>query len=166
LSAGYTRNRNDTQHYGTFTDSTGALHYTFAHLEQKTLSLTWRLDYTFTPTASLQIYASPFVSKGTYGDVRELADPRAAAYAERYQPYGDPFVALKPGGFNVQEFRSNVVFRWEYRRGSTLFLVWSQGRQDAAPLEGRNSFGGDFRNLFNQRSNDTFLVKLSYWLPR
>jgi hypothetical protein len=166
LSVGYARNRNDTQYYGTFTDSVGARHYTFAHLGQKTLSLTWRLDYTFTPNASLQIYASPFVSKGTYSDVRELADPRAAAYEERYRPYGDPFVARKPGGFNVQEFRSNVVFRWEYRRGSTLFLVWSQGRQDSAPLEGRGTFAGDFRNLFDQRSNDTFLVKLSYWLSR
>jgi len=164
LSAGYTRNRNDTQYYGTFTDSLGAPHYTFAHLEQKTLSLTWRLDYTFTPTASLQIYASPFVSKGTYSDVREVGEPRAGAYAARYQPYGDPFVTAKPGGFNVQEFRSNVVFRWEYRRGSTLFLVWSQGRQDLARREGTGSFAGDFRNLFNQRANDTFLVKVSYWL--
>jgi hypothetical protein len=164
LSVSYRRNTNDTQYYGTFTDSANAAHYTFAHLEQKTLSLTWRLDYTFTPNASLQIYASPFVSKGTYSDVRELADPRADAYDARFQSYGDPFVALKPGGFNVQAFRSNIVFRWEYRAGSTLFLVWSQGRQDYANLEGRDSFFGDFRNLFNQRSNDTFLVKVSYWL--
>jgi hypothetical protein len=164
LSAGYTRNRNDTQYFGTFTDSVGALHYTFAHLEQKTLSLTWRLDYTFTPTASLQIYASPFVSKGTYSDVREVGQPQARAYAARYQPYGDSAVAGEPGGFNVQAFRSNVVFRWEYRRGSTLFLVWSQGREDSADLEGTISFAGDLRHLFNQRSNDTFLVKVSYWL--
>lgn len=164
LSVDYRRNRNDSQYYGTFTDSLGAQHYTFAHLEQKTLSLTWRLDYTFTPTASLQIYASPFVSKGTYSDVRELSEPRADAYAARYQPYGDRFVTRKPGGFNVQEFRSNVVFRWEYRRGSTLFLVWSQGREDFTKREGRDSFAGDFANLFDQRRNDTFLVKVPYWL--
>ena len=73
LSASYERNRNDTQYFGTFTDSAGTPHFTFAHLEQKTLSLTWRLGYTFTPNTSLQVYASPFVSKGTYTDVREVA---------------------------------------------------------------------------------------------
>ena len=121
---------NDIQYFDTYTDSTGAERYTFAHLEQNTLSFTWRLGYTFTPNATLQVYASPFVSKGTYSDVREIGSPRAADYDARYQPYDDPEVADDPGGFNVQEFRSNVVFRWEYRPGSTLFLVWSQGRQD------------------------------------
>ena len=111
-------------------------HYTFAHLEQRTFSLTWRLGYTFTPTTSLQVYASPFVSKGTYSDVREIADARASDYDARYRPYGDPAVAGDPGGFNFQQFRSNVVFRWEYRPGSTLFLVWSQGREGSASVEG------------------------------
>jgi hypothetical protein len=163
LSATYERNRNDTQYFGTFTDSSGAPHFTFAHLEQKTLSLTWRLGYTFTPNTSLQVYASPFVSKGTYADVREVGQARAASYAARYQPYADSAVAGDPGGFNVQEFRSNVVFRWEYRPGSTLFLVWSQGREGSSAAEGRKSFGGDLGDLFRQRANHTFLVKLSYW---
>ena len=162
----YTRNRNDTQYFNTYTDAADALHYTFAHLEQRTLSLTWRLDYTFTPNATLQLYASPFVSKGTYSDVRELADPHAAAYAARYTPYGDTSVSADPGGFNVQQFRSNLVFRWEYRRGSTLFVVWSQGRDGSLPIAGTHSFAGDLRDLFAHRSNDTFLVKLSYWFAR
>jgi hypothetical protein len=165
LSAEYERNRNDTQYFGTFTDS-GVSHYTFAHLEQKTLSITWRLGYTFTPTTSLQLYASPFVSKGTYSDVRELADARAHSYDARYQPYTDPAVAGDPGGFNVQEFRSNVVFRWEYRSGSTLFLVWSQGREGASDAEGTESFRGDLADLFGRRANDTFLVKVSYWFAK
>ena len=66
----------------------------------------------------------------------------------------------------MQEFRSNVVFRWEYRPGSTLFLVWSQGRQGERDLEGRKSFGGDFGNLFKLRPANTFLVKVSYWFAR
>jgi hypothetical protein len=166
LSAKYEHNRNDIQYFGTFTDAAGTQHYTFAHLLQKTLSLTWRLGYTFTPNASLQVYASPFVSKGTYTDVREVAQARAAAYDARYQSYADPAVAGDPGGFNVQEFRSNVVFRWEYRPGSTLFLVWSQGREGSADVEGTRSFRGDFVDLFGRRANDTFLVKVSYWLSR
>jgi uncharacterized protein DUF5916/cellulose/xylan binding protein with CBM9 domain len=166
LSASYERNRNETQYFGTFTDSSGTPHFTFAHLEQKTLSLTWRLGYTFTPNTSLQVYASPFVSKGTYTDVREVGQARAASYVARYRPYADSAVAGDPGGFNVQEFRSNVVFRWEYRPGSTLFLVWSQGREGSSAGEGSKSFAGDLGDLFDQRANHTFLVKLSYWFAR
>ncbi len=166
LSATYERNRDDNQYVGTFTDPAGAEHYTFAHLEQRTLNLTWRLGYTFTPNATLQVYASPFISKGTYSDVREVGEGRAEAYDARYQPYADPEVALDPGGFNVKEFRSNLVFRWEYRPGSTLFLVWSQGREGFSEAEGTRSFGGDLADLFRERADHTFLVKLSYWFAR
>lgn len=166
LSANYRKNRDDNQYFGTFTDPADTRHYTFAHLDQETLGLTWRLDYTFTPEATLQVYASPFVSRGTYSDVRELADPGADEYDSRYQPYADPAVSADPGGFNFKQFRSNVVFRWEYRPGSTLFLVWSQGREDQASLEGDKTFGADLRDLFRQRANNTFLVKVSYWFAR
>jgi hypothetical protein len=164
LSADYNHNRNDLQYFATFTDPAGGAHYAFAHLDQKTFSLTWRLGYTFTPTTSLQIYASPFISKGTYTDVREVAEPRADSYDARYRPYTDAAVAAQPTGFNFQQFRSNVVFRWEYRAGSTLFLVWSQGREGSSPVEGTTSFRGDLDNLLGRRANDTFLVKVSYWL--
>ncbi len=166
LSSRWERNRDDLQYFGTFADSVGDSHYTFAHLNQHTLSLTWRLGYTFTRDASLQIYASPFITKGTYSDVRETADPRASAYDARYTAYGDPAVAANPGGFNFQQFRSNVVFRWEYRAGSTLFLVWSQGRQASDDVEGTQGFGRNLRDLFSQRTNDTFLLKLSYWFSK
>ncbi len=166
LAATYEHNRNDTQYFGTFTDLGGDAQATFAHLRQKTYSLTWRLGYTFTPDISLQVYASPFISKGTYSDVRELAAPRAASYDDRYRPFGDPDIADDPGGFNVQEFRSNVVFRWEYRPGSTLFLVWSQGRDGFEEHEGVRSVGGDMSDLFRRRANNTLLAKVSYWFSR
>jgi hypothetical protein len=164
LGAEYNHNRNDIQYYGTFTDAAGEAHFAFAHLDQKTYSLTWRLGYTFTPTMSLQVYASPFVSKGTYTDVREIAEARAGDYQARYQPFDVPDGNDAPAGFNFQQFRSNVVFRWEYRPGSTLFLVWSQGREASAPAEGTSSFGRDLGDLFDRRADDTFLVKVSYWL--
>ena len=166
LSARWERNRNDVQYYDTFTDELGVEHYAFAHLSQRTLSFTWRLGYTFTPNTSLQVYASPFISKGTYSDLREVADARASDYDARYRPYDNAEVNGDPGGFNVREFRSNVVFRWEYRPGSTLFLVWSQGRAGSSEREGAKSFGGDLGDLFRERANHTFLVKVSYWLAR
>jgi hypothetical protein len=165
LSLQYVRNVNDIQWYGNFTDAAGVTHYTFAHLPQTTVSLTLRLNYTFTPNISLQVYAQPFVSKGTYSNVRELsATPRAASYDDRYQAYGDTSVTNHPGGFNFKEFQSNVVFRWEYRPGSTLFVVWNEGRRGSVGTEGTNDFQGDVRELFGLHPMNTFLVKMSYWL--
>ena len=114
----------------------------------------------------IQAYAEPFVSKGRYSDVRELADPRATRYPDRYRPYDDPAANANPGAFNVKQFNSNVVLRWEYRPGSALFLVWQQGRQDSESQYGTRSLGGDFDRLFSAHPNNTFLVKVSYWLDR
>ena len=103
LSVNYSRNTDNTQFFGNFQDNLGNLHSTFAHLEQKELGITWRLNYTFTPTATLQLYAQPFVSKGTYSDVREVsANPRANDYDARFIAYGDTAVSNNPGGFNFQ----------------------------------------------------------------
>ncbi|HET7790714.1 MAG TPA: DUF5916 domain-containing protein [Gemmatimonadales bacterium] len=156
---------NDIQWYGNFTDSAAVTHYTFAHLDQKTASIQLRLDYTATPTLTVQFYGEPFVSKGTYSAVRELsATPRASAYDARFAAYGDTAVTNNPGGFNFKEFRSNLVLRWEYRPGSTLYVVWTQGRDAFDPVAGTRSFSGDVNDLFHTHPNNTFLIKASYWL--
>jgi len=166
LSLGWTHNVQDNQWYGRFNDAAGT-HYTFAHLDQHTTSLTARFNYTFTPNVSLQTYAQPFVSKGTYTNVRQLsATPRADNYDDRYAPYINPSVTDNPGGFNFKAFASNVVFRWEYKPASTLFVVWNQGRQGFSGAEGTNAFQGDVRDLFGLHPANTFLVKMSYWLNR
>ncbi len=158
----FTRATRDNQPRG-FLDTLGSRHYRFAHLEQTEASFNVRFDYTLTRTTSIQVYAAPFVSKGTYSNVRELSPtPRADDYDARYQPYVDP--AYAPGGFNFRSFNSNVVFRWEYRPGSTLFLVWQQGRSDFAGSEGTRSVGSDFSSLLDLRPDNLFLVKASYWL--
>jgi len=167
LGVSLSANRDDWQWYGNITDTlSGVTSYTFAHLDQQIASINWRLDYTLSPTLSLQLYASPYVSKGTYRDVRELADPRAADYSDRFRTYGDTGVTNNPGSFNFKQFRSNVVLRWEYRPGSTLYAVWSQGRDDFESVEGDRSLRGDLRQLFDAYPMNTFLVKFSYWLNR
>ncbi len=141
----------------------GTTHYLFAHLEQTQASLNLRLDYTLTPTLSVQVYANPFVSKGTYSNAREItATPRAADIGSRYQPYADPTYA--PGGFNFKAFNSNLVLRWEYRPGSTLFVVWQQGRSDFGGAEGNGSVTRNLGDLFGLRPSNLFQVKASYWL--
>jgi hypothetical protein len=163
----WSKNDDGRQWYGNETDSLGQTHYGFARLRQTTGSITARINYTVTPTMTLQVYAQPFVSKGTYSDLRELsATPDAARYDDRYRPYFDAAAAANPGGFNYKQLRSSAVFRWEYQPGSTLFLVWTQGRQGSTNEEGTAGFGGDLRDLFRLRSDNTFLVKVSYWLNR
>ena len=126
-----------------------------------------RLNYTFSPVVSLQMYGQPFISKGTYSNVRQLSsNPRAAAYDDRYAAYNNPAVTSDPGGFNFKEFQSNVVLRWEYRPGSTLFLVWNEGRQEFASTEGVRGFQGEVSDLLHLHPANTFLVKMSYWLNR
>lgn len=167
FSFNYARNVSDDQWYDNYVDSLRVNHYTFAHLNQTTTSATVRLNYTFSPTVSVQAYTQPFVSKGTYSNVRQLSTtPRADAYDARYAVYGDTSVTNDPGGFNFKEFQSNVVFRWEYRPGSTLFLVWNEGRQGYLGTQGTTDFSGDVRDLMRLHPANTFLVKVSYWLNR
>ncbi|HXD22531.1 MAG TPA: DUF5916 domain-containing protein, partial [Gemmatimonadaceae bacterium] len=161
----WSHNITDDQWYGNYTDSLNATHYTFGHLDQYTTSATIRLNYTFTPNVSLQGYVQPFISKGTYTNVRQLsATPRAAGYDDRFAAYGDTSVTNNPGGFNFKEFQSNLVFRWEYKPGSTLFVVWNEGRQGSVPLEGTATFTGDVRDLMKLHPANTIIVKMSYWL--
>ncbi|HYT84124.1 MAG TPA: DUF5916 domain-containing protein, partial [Gemmatimonadales bacterium] len=160
LGLSFSHDINDWQYHGTVTDGTGT-HYTFAHLDQKTASVSFRLDYTASPTLTVQAYASPFVSKGPYSNVRELANPRADRFVDRFQPY-----AAVPGHENFKAFNSNMVLRWEYRPGSTLFVVWSQGRVDPNDVDTSRPMTRDFRRLFDQHPQNTFLVKVSYWLSR
>ncbi|MGH7530005.1 MAG: DUF5916 domain-containing protein [Gemmatimonadales bacterium] len=167
IAPGYARSRDDIQSLGSTTDTSGVTHYLFGHLEQRQLALTVRFTYPFHANMSLQVYAQPFISKGTFSSVRELsATPRAREYDSRYQAFTDTAVTDNIVGFNFKQFRSNVVFRWEYRPGSTLFVVWSQGRRDRTSFEGTQSFGGDMRDLFDVRPDNTFLVKMSYWINR
>ncbi len=148
------------QPHGVIPDSTAPFgaHYTFAHLTQKEASLTGRIDYTISTVLTLQLYGQPFVSRGTFSSIHELADPGAAAFDARYKPY-----AASPDGFNFKEFNSTAVLRWEYRPGSVLFVVWTQGRQGVLGAEGSRSIAGDVGDLFGLHPNNTFLVKASYW---
>jgi hypothetical protein len=120
------------------------------------------VSYTATPTLSFQLYAAPFVSRGSYSNTRELsATPRAERYESRYQAYATP-----PGtslGFDVLQVRSNSVVRWEFRPGSTLFAVWTHGRDGFTDFQNR-SWRAEYDELLALHPANTFLLKLAYWL--
>ena len=160
LGTYYERSRNDDQWFGNLQapDSIGTS-YTFARLEQSTLRLTTRLNYTASPTLTVQLYAQPFVSTGDYSDWKELADQRAGGYQDRFRV----FSASDPGGFNVRRFQSNTVVRWEYRPASTLFFVWQQGRAGDDPTQPNFNFNRDVNAIFGLHPANTFLIKASFW---
>ncbi|MCC7033257.1 MAG: carbohydrate binding family 9 domain-containing protein [Acidobacteria bacterium] len=162
LSAGlrYERNEDDAQWVSNVDDADGARHYVFGRIDQKTVAMTLRFNYTMTPNLSLQTYAEPFVSAGDYSTFRELVDGRAARYPDRYRPYD----YTGPADFNIRSFRTTNVLRWEYKPGSQLFLVWQQGRFDDVSDHGTFQFNRDVGGLFRSPSRNVFLVKFTYWV--
>ena len=161
----FSTDHNDNQWFGNFTDAANVTHYSFAHLEQRTNSMGARVNYTATPNLTFELYGQPFVTTGTYSNIRELsATPQAAAYDARFQPYTPP--AGSDTAFKVTELRTNSVVRWEYRPGSTLFVVWQHGRQGFTNNALRQSWSQDYRELLDLHPDNTFLVKLAYWLSR
>jgi len=184
ISAGPSVNWNvdDAQWLGR-SDALGSTHYLFGRLHQRTAGATLRCNVTFTPTLSLQVYAQPFVSQGHYVNFKQVADPRAERYADRWDVFGPDRLIASAGGdvsidldrdgtadvdlgaqdFSYTAFRSNVVLRWEYRPGSTLFVVWQQGREGMSS-NGSFRLGGGFRDLVRTMPENVFLVKLNYWL--
>ena len=154
----YARNLSDTQWVTNLDDDAGT-HYVFGRIDQTSLGLSLRANYTLHPTITLQIYARPFVSSGAYSDFKELTDGRAGAYADRYQPFAhddDP-------NFNFLSFRTTNVLRWEYRPGSALFVVWQQGREDTLS---ETAFRTSPRlgDAFDAPAANTVLIKVSRWL--
>ena len=165
VGLGYSHDVNDGQwiaNYGVIgADST---HYTFAHLDQRTLVVRTRLNFTASPTLSLQLYAQPFLTSGAFSNWRELADPRARQYDNRYRPYGASAALSKDNDFNFKQLRSTSVARWEYRPGSALFFVWTQERTEDSLDSGSFDARRDYRNLLGAHPRNVFLVKGSYWL--
>jgi hypothetical protein len=136
--------------------------YTVAALEGSTRSATARLNYTVTRDLSFQWYAQGYVSRGTYSNVRQLADTRSEDYSLRFRPYP----IEDAGGLDFRVGRSNTVLRWEYRPGSTLFVVWSQVWQKSSSEPGRVRLGRDLRELFGLEPTSTLAVKVSYRVAR
>ena len=161
LSVGprYFINHDDSQWVTNEVLAVGGTRYVFGRIDQKTMSITTRFNYTMTPTLSLQMYAEPFVSAGDYSNYKELVDGRAERYEDRYKPYAYQGNA----NFNIRSFRTTNVLRWEYRPGSQLFLVWQQGKEDFQDI-GDFRFGRDFGGALSAPARNVFLVKFSYWL--
>ena len=131
--------------------------YVFAFVDRSTLSSEIRLNYAFKPDVNLEFYGEPFAASGRYYDFGELI---AAGSRER-RAFSGP--ALRNRDFNVLSFRSNVVLRWEWKPGSTLYLVWQQDREESETRADRVGVR-DLFGSFGASGNNVFAVKTTFWL--
>ena len=134
-------------------------HYVYGELESRTLDFTTRANISFTPTLSLQFYVQPFITIGDYKNFKELVEPKSYQFK--------PYPLNENRDFHRRSLRGNTVLRWEFRPGSTLFLVWTQSRETA--LESVREADLDFRPLhrlgssFTDEGKNIFLIKCRYW---
>jgi len=178
LRFSYIRDVEDFQYAGTAAVA-GSPRYVMGRMSQQTLSTTIRVDLNLTPQLSLSYYGSPFASTGRFDQFKLVTNPRAARYQDRfrrldgiaaYQAAGNAYQVNDAAGtftfanpdFSWRELKSNLVLRWEYRAGSTAYLVWTQNRTNA-DFFGDFSAPTEYRRLFGAHPDNTILLKLSYW---
>jgi hypothetical protein len=185
----YSYDETSAQYVQAVDDATAAAfygkRYVFAGVTQRTLSMNTRVNMTFTPNLTLELFAQPFIASGSYDDFKEFAAPRELTKLTYGRDVGTitssdasgtrqftidpdgagaaaPFTVADPS-FTVRSLRGNAVLRWEYRPGSTLFLVWTQSREDQLNA-GTLDFGRDARAVFSGPAENIFLVKVNYWI--
>ena len=156
--------------------------YIISTLNSDMISADFRINLNITPDMTFQYWGQPFVFSGNYSNFKRITDPMNDNYNDRFHLFsgneisydeengechidenqdGNTDYSFDDQNFNFFEFRSNLVFRWEYIPGSTVYVVWSQGRT------GDNSFGefnfrNDIDNLYSIVPHNIFLVKFSY----
>jgi hypothetical protein len=157
--------------------------YIFASIDRKTVSTSFRVNLNLSPNLTFQYWGQPFVATGRYYDHKIIMDPMADKYNDRFWTYSKKQITLlddeynidentdgktectfEKRDFNVQEFLSNLVIRWEYNPGSSVYLVWSQTRSSSDNTGNLDLFN-NLEDLFNAGDNkphNVFLIKFSY----
>jgi hypothetical protein len=182
ISPGFSKSFNELQ-YVTRTTYGNDDRYIFASINRNTVSASLRVNLNFSPDLTLQYWGQPFIATGKYSNYKLITNQLADQYHDRFHLYTPDQISSDPDNyyidenkdgindynfskpdFNVQDFLSNLVLRWEYNPGSTLFLVWSQtrsGNNGSGNLAILNNLG----NLFSSEDNkphNVFLLKFSY----
>ncbi len=157
--------------------------YVVATLDRKTLGLTIRIDFSINPEFTIQYYGNPYISLGRYTDFKHITNAGADEFSEQfilldnnqieYNEVADQYAVrlndpimpdyhIPNPDFNYLEFRSNLVARWEFKPGTTLYLVWTQSRFGDYDYSDY-SVTGNIRNMFSIFPDNIFLIKFNYW---
>ncbi len=169
----------DVLQYVTNTNYQSQKRYIFGTIKDKTVGFTFRIDLNLTPEFSIRYYGNPFIARGAYSEFKYITDPSAGKFSDRFELYD--YIKLPSGvygldenhdgvtdysianpDFNFQQFRSNLVAKWEYRLGSFIYLIWSNDRTGVTGSPG-TSYGKSFSQLMKIFPNNIFLIKLNYW---
>lgn len=185
----YQREEQPRQYVTTLTTTQGGQNtygnrYVFSRIARTTISLQVRANYFFTPDISLEFYGEPFVASGRFFDHGELArggthdllmygsDGTAITQASDTSDYivtdnnvagGEQF-EVPNRDFHALFFRSNLVLRWQFVPGSTLYLVWQRNLGDSGEITRRATVDGLWDTLGGE-GEDFFALKISYWIP-
>ena len=159
LGPGYREERHVSRWLKKVYDEHGNRQEIFGEQYLRQADMTLRGTFTFTRDLTFQIYAQPFMAAVDYGNFKRLVPPHSYEYVDE-TVYDE---AVERPDFNWNSFNSNVILRWEYRPGSTLYLVWTQAR-NLATGTGDFNLRRDFGALFDAAPGNTFLVKLNYRL--
>jgi len=171
----YVENSDYHQYAGAVKFSDGNRGYVVGQIDQKVLQSTVRLEYFLTPELSLQYYASPYASIGKYSEFRRVLDGSNKDINQRYLNLqgsldggfydfteGSETYSMRNPDFTFKEFNSNLVARWEFRPGSTLYFVWNNTISDYMP-EYNSSVTKVFRDIPGTSSQNLFMLKFTYW---
>ncbi|MEM8762163.1 MAG: DUF5916 domain-containing protein [Bacteroidota bacterium] len=173
-------NNDKLQYIDNFDDVNGTPRYLNGEIQQRTLSMSFRFNYTINPNLTIQYWGQPFISRGRYSNFKHVTDATAQRFDNRFISYSEDQLSLVDDVYNVDErgsgttdfsfdnpdfsfvqFRSNLVLRWEYIPGSEIFLVWSQDvSQSGDPSQGLLTSLGD--NIFGETPQNIFLLKATY----
>ncbi|MCF8308082.1 MAG: carbohydrate binding family 9 domain-containing protein [Bacteroidales bacterium] len=158
--------------------------YIMGSIERTTVSMSLRMSLSLTPELSIQYWGQPFIATGDYNNLKRIKNSTAADYKNRFHTFeedqvhyveGDEFYEIDENrdgevdysigdpNFKAFQFKSNLVARWQYRPGSTIYLVWSQNR-DKYISDGAFRMQQDFNRLSRIFPHNIFLVKMTYRL--
>jgi len=179
LNSNFTMSDRDLQYVTTISHEPDN-RYIFGTINQNTLMFSIRLNLSITPTLTLQYWGQPFISVGEYSEFKKITDPHAEQYTDRFHIFSSDEITYDETtlmynitdedglsysfynpDFNFKEFKSNLVARWEFIPGSTLYIVWSQGRSGYDP-NGTFDITQDMNDMFEVHPHDVFLIKISY----
>lgn len=156
--------------------------YIISSIKQKVLSTDVRINLSLTPNLSIEYWGQPFLFSADYSNFKKLIHPNLKTFDSQFYTYSDKQITydkannryliddagnestdfyLANPDFSIMEFRSNMVFRWEFVPGSTLYLVWSQGTKGNSS-NGNFILGSNIDQLFKLRPTNVFLLKFSY----
>ncbi|MBS1743556.1 MAG: carbohydrate binding family 9 domain-containing protein [Bacteroidetes bacterium] len=160
-----------------------------ARVNQNTLRFTGRLTYNITPDLTIQYYGQPFITRPVYSNFGYVVNGLAKNFADRFTAFkpnqveynnlngtysidenndGITDYSFSSPDFNFVQFRSNLIVRWEYKPGSELYFVWSDGNTpDVASDLQSNIFNSLLNNAFSGgKARNIFLVKWTYRFVR